>query len=64
MSAKHFLELIGIPVVLMYACSLGILFRDRKKYPYFQNYFYEQIMHWIAVYGKHFEQIRCTMKKL
>ncbi len=64
MRVKHFLGLIGIPVVLMYACSLGILFRDRKKYPYFQNYFYERIMHWIAVYGKLYERLRCTMKKL
>lgn len=43
--------------VLPILCAIvRILFRDRKQYPYFENYIYERISPYIANFGKSYEQ--------
>jgi hypothetical protein len=35
-----------------------VIFRDRKIYPYFQNYYYEHTTKYIATFGELAEQVK------
>lgn len=35
-----------------------VLIRDRKKYPYFQNYYYEHTTRYIAIFGEILQQLK------
>lgn len=57
-SIKHALGLVGIPFLIIYEALLGALFRNRKTYPYFQNYYYEHLFHRVIVFGRLYERLR------
>jgi len=41
--------------------TFGVILRDRKLYPYPQNYYYERVFQRIATFGKLYERLRCTL---
>jgi glycosyltransferase involved in cell wall biosynthesis len=61
LTVRHVIGLFGVPIVFLYECTFGIIFRDRNKYPYFQNYIYERIYYLVAVFGKLIERFYQTL---
>jgi glycosyltransferase involved in cell wall biosynthesis len=59
-SVRHVLGFFGIIFIILYECTFGVLFRNRQKYPYYQNYLYEDAFQKIAVWGKLYERLRCN----
>lgn len=41
----------------------GVLIRDRERYPYYQNYFYEHISMYLRSFGRLYEQYRHAYRK-
>jgi glucosyl-dolichyl phosphate glucuronosyltransferase len=61
MTLRHFLGLLALPAVIAIEASFGVILRDRKRYPYPQNYYYECVFQRIATFGKLYERLRCTL---
>lgn len=55
---RHALGLIGMPFLILYEAILGVIFRNRKTYPYYQNYYYEHLFHRMIVFGRLYERLR------
>jgi glycosyltransferase involved in cell wall biosynthesis len=58
---KHFLGLLGVPLVIIYELTLGVLLRDRHRFPYPQNYYFEQVLMRISQLGKLYERLRLSL---
>jgi glycosyltransferase involved in cell wall biosynthesis len=61
---RHILGFLGIFFIILYECTFGILFRNRRKYPYYQNYLYECAFQKITTWGKLFERLRCNLYRV
>ncbi|OGO37442.1 MAG: hypothetical protein A2W35_16290 [Chloroflexi bacterium RBG_16_57_11] len=57
MTLRHLLGLVVLPVVIATQASFGVVLRDRKIYPYPQNYYYERVFQRIATFGKLYERL-------
>ena len=54
---RHLLGLAGLPLIIAWESSAGVLLRSRKRYPYWQNYYYEVVMGRVSVWGKLVERL-------
>lgn len=63
-SLRHVLGFFGIIFIILYECSVGVLLRNRRKYPHYQNYFYERAIQNIAIWGKLYERIKCNFYRV
>jgi glycosyltransferase involved in cell wall biosynthesis len=61
MTLRHTLGLLALPAILAIEATMGVLFRNRRIYPYPQNYFYERVFQRVATFGKLYERLRCTL---
>jgi len=52
---------LALPVVIAIEATFGVFFRDRKNYPYAQNYYYERVFQRIATFGKLYERLHRTL---
>jgi glycosyltransferase involved in cell wall biosynthesis len=57
-SIRHVLGFLGIFFIILYECTIGVLFRNRRKYPDYHNFLYERAFQKIAILGKLYERIR------
>jgi glycosyltransferase involved in cell wall biosynthesis len=57
-SIRHVLGFFGIIFVILYECTFGVVFRNRRKYPYYQNYLFECAFQKITTWGKLYERLR------
>ena len=55
---KHILGLIGLPVIIIIETFPGTFMRNRRRFPYWENYFYERIFKRIATFGILYERLR------
>lgn len=53
----HLLGLVGVPIIILFETFLGTFMRNRHRYPYWENYFYERIFNRIATFGKLYERL-------
>jgi glycosyltransferase involved in cell wall biosynthesis len=58
---RHLAGLLALPFVIALEASLGALLRDRRAYPYPQNYYYERVLQRVATLGKLYERARCAL---
>jgi glycosyltransferase involved in cell wall biosynthesis len=58
MTLRHILGILALPVVIALEATFGVILRDRKIYPYPQNYYYERVLQRIATFGKLVERLR------
>ena len=61
MTLRHMIGILALPVVIAIEATFGVFFRNRKSYPYAQNYYYERVFQRIATFGKLYERLRCTL---
>jgi hypothetical protein len=61
LAPRHVIGLLALPVVIALEASLGLLVRDRRRFPYPQNYYYERVFQRIATLGKLYERLRCVL---
>jgi glycosyltransferase involved in cell wall biosynthesis len=61
LTVRHILGVLALPVAIAIEATLGVIIRDRKRYPYPQNYYYERVFQRIATFGKLYERLRCTL---
>jgi hypothetical protein len=59
---KHALGLVGLPLLLVIEAVLGMLLRDRKKYPYYQNYLFEHVFYRVIMLGRLYERLKETLR--
>jgi glycosyltransferase involved in cell wall biosynthesis len=57
-SFRHILQFFILPVLILYQITFGVLMRNRKRYPFPQNYFFEQVLEMIAKFGRSYERLR------
>ncbi len=55
--SRHVLGFFALPVVIAWQATLGILLRDRKLYPHYQNYIIERIFKNISTWGKLYQRL-------
>jgi glycosyltransferase involved in cell wall biosynthesis len=55
---RHMLGFIALPVVIALEATLGLLLRERKTYPYYQNYIVERVFKDISTWGKLYQRLR------
>jgi glycosyltransferase involved in cell wall biosynthesis len=60
-SVRHILGFLALPFILCLEATLGVLLRDRRAYPYAQNYYYERLGGRIATLGKLYERLRSVL---
>jgi len=60
-SIRYLVGFLGIPFIIFYEFTIGIITRDRNKYPLFQNYIYERILHLVRIWGKLYERLFRTI---
>jgi glycosyltransferase involved in cell wall biosynthesis len=53
----HLVGFLVMPAVLLWRVTLGVLLRDRKQHPAWQNYIYETAMDGVAVWGKLYQRL-------
>lgn len=58
---RHGFGLLGMPGVIAFEATLGVLFRNRRVFPFAQNYYYERVFQRIATFGRLYERLRCTL---
>jgi hypothetical protein len=58
---RHLLGVLLMPFIIGYGLTLGILLRDRKKYYFPQNYFFEKSLNEIRIFGRLVERIWQSM---
>jgi glycosyltransferase involved in cell wall biosynthesis len=58
LTLRHVLGLFALPFVMVFEASIGVLLRNRKRYPHWQNYYFEVVMGRIAQLGKLVERLR------
>jgi glycosyltransferase involved in cell wall biosynthesis len=61
MTPRHMLGLLALPVILILEATLGALLRDRRTYPYPQNFYYERVFQRIATLGKLYQRLLCAL---
>jgi hypothetical protein len=54
---RHLLGLVGVPIIIIFEAFPGTFIRNRRRYPYWENYFYERIFKRIATFGKLYERL-------
>jgi glycosyltransferase involved in cell wall biosynthesis len=54
---RHVLGFFALPVMIAWESTLGILLRDRKIYPYYQNYIIERIFKNISTWAKLYQRL-------
>jgi len=57
-SIRHVFGFLGIFFIILYEFTFGVLFRNRRKYPYYQNYLYECAFQKVGIWGKLYERLR------
>lgn len=55
---KHLAGLAGMPAVIVWRLTAGALLRDRRRFPAWQNYIYEDGLNSVATWGKLFQRLR------
>ncbi|MBN1147307.1 MAG: glycosyltransferase family 2 protein [Anaerolineales bacterium] len=55
---KHLIGLPGLVLLILFEVTIGILLRNRRRYPYYQNYLYEQVFERVVKLGKLYERWR------
>lgn len=58
---RHVFGLLGLPWVIAFEATLGVLLRNRRAFPFAQNYYYERVFQRIATLGRLYERLRCTL---
>ncbi len=53
--------LLGVPLIIAFEATLGGLLRDRKRYPFFENYFYEHVFDRFTTLGFFYQQMVSTL---
>jgi glucosyl-dolichyl phosphate glucuronosyltransferase len=61
---SHLIGFLAIPILLIYETSFGLVLRDRRRYPYPQNYYYEHVLKRIAQLGKLYERLRRSFSRV
>jgi glycosyltransferase involved in cell wall biosynthesis len=58
---RHLLGVLFMPFKIAYLISFGLILRDRNKFPYPQNYYFEKSLNDIRIFGKLIERLRQTI---
>ena len=58
LSPRHMVGFMVLPFLILFEVTAGVLFRNRQRYPTWQNYMYERVFSSVAVWGKLYERIR------
>ena len=58
MTLRHWAALFGLPAWMASEAGLGVLLRNRKQYPYWQNYYYEVVFRHLALWAKVYRAAR------
>lgn len=58
LSPRHVAGFMVLPLLILLEATAGMLFRNRQRYPAWQNYMYERVLSSVAVWGKLYERIR------
>jgi len=58
---RHLLGLLALPFIITFQATFGVLLRNRKSYPHFQNYYFERVLNQFVTLGKLFERMRRVM---
>lgn len=61
---EHFAAYLAMPAVIFGEGTLGVLLRDRRKYPGWQNYYYEAIAARAATWGRLHERILQGIRRM
>jgi glucosyl-dolichyl phosphate glucuronosyltransferase len=59
---RHLLGVVLMPFIIGYELTLGVLLRDRKKFSFPQNYYYEKSLDEIRIFGKLIERFRQSIR--
>jgi glucosyl-dolichyl phosphate glucuronosyltransferase len=60
---RHILGFFALPVVIAWQATIGILIRDRRLYPRYQNYIIERIFKNISTWGKLYQRLCQVVSK-
>jgi glycosyltransferase involved in cell wall biosynthesis len=61
LAPRHVLGILALPVVIAVEATVGALLRDRRPYPYLQNYYYERVFQRVATLGRLYERLGCAV---
>jgi glycosyltransferase involved in cell wall biosynthesis len=55
---RHILGLLALPLIITMQATIGVLLRDRKSFPHYQNYYFERVFYQVVLLGKLTERLR------
>jgi len=58
LTARHFIAFVALSFLIVYQATLGVALRNRSRYPYAQNYYFERLFHSLARWSRHCERFR------
>lgn len=59
----HLVAYAAMPAILAAEATVGVIIRDRIKFPYWQNYYYEVVAGRMATWGRLHERIRQGLRR-
>ncbi len=55
-SINHLAGLFVVPLIILFQLTIGLLFRNKTRYPYPQNHIFEKVLPLVNKYGKLYER--------